>query len=62
MIRIFSPVCKNLDFIEIQLATFRRHLKDDHELIVINDGMSPDLKNEIDYFYDTIKEVIKILN
>jgi len=48
MIKIFTPVCKNPDFIDLQANSIRAHLVDDFELFVLNDGLDQDLTMEIE--------------
>jgi hypothetical protein len=61
--KIIVPVCNNSRFIEIQVATFRKFIKDDYEFIVFNDAKQfPDFSNYGDVsIYGQIEETCKRL-
>ena len=46
-IKVFSPICNRPEFIRIQHTTFKRFLKDDYELIVLNDAKDPKVREAI---------------
>lgn len=46
-ILLFTFAYNLTDFIEIQYKTFRKFLKDDYELIVINDADNPEMVDQI---------------
>ena len=47
-VKIFSPVCKNPDFINLQANSIASHLEDNFELVVLNDGLDSALVSEIE--------------
>jgi hypothetical protein len=61
--KIIVPVCNNARFIEMQVATFRKFIKDDYEFIVFNDAKRfPDFSNYGDVtIYGQIAETCKRL-
>jgi len=47
MLRIFIPCCNRPSFIEKQVTSFNHFLKDEFEMIILNDGSSDFLRNKI---------------